>query len=320
MNKINNFKYLQQKFEQVLEIWYSQDTKENRISVFNVFNRLVIETMKTHFNIEGAKCYDYAFHYSLDLLDNFLLEHTYQKGLTGHEVVESIKLSIQDYLKEGKHIIEEDLFFDFEIFKNQSSPESDMLNYEIFNEINDLLLLFFTDIQVKRYLPLAMDIISSGNHSKIVNLNDQDFKYFCMLLISLGKKLGKYYENDVSNYNHSANELTILIAGVNSEVIPQELVFALDINSLDKLVEFAGGKQLQIPTRQELQEAYDSLSESVRYPSLQAKAKPLEENFDTNEGIKVIDTTYGLFYKWLKENKKGLSQDKLDKILKILSE
>lgn len=320
MKKLNNLEYLQENFEQVLEIWYKTDTKDNRISLFNVFNRLVIETMKTHFNLVGEKCYNYSFHYSLDLLDKFLNEHTYQKGLTGIEVVECIKLSIEDYLKEENHILEEDIFLDFEIFKKQDSPEDDMLNYEIFSEINDLLLLFFEDIQIKMYLPLAINIISSGNHSKISNLNDQDFKYFCMLLISLGKKLGKYYQKDVSSQDHSVNELTILIAGIKNHAIPQELIFALDINSLDKLVDFAGGKQITIPTREELNTAYNSVKSSIRYPSLQAKAEPLETHFDTDNRIPLIDTTFDLFCAWFKDNKQGLSQDKLDKILRILSE
>jgi hypothetical protein len=319
MNKFNNLEYLQKNFEQVLEIWYSQDTKENRISLFNVFNRLVIEVLKTDFGITGERCYEYAFHYSLDLLDEFLSSHTYQKGLTGHEVYASIKLSVGDYLKEQKHIIEEDIFSGFEAF-TQNIPESEMLNYEIFSEINELLLLFFDENQIKRYLPLAVSIISSGNHSKIVNLNDQNFKYFCMLLISLGKKLGRYYQENVSTLNHSVNELTILIAGISENAIPQELVFGCDLASLDRLVEFAGGKTLTIPTREELKEAYEGIKESIRYPSIQAKVEPLEENFGISTSQSTTDQTFDLFCSWLSENKKGLSQVKLDKILKILSE
>lgn len=320
MKKYSNLEYLQKNFEQVLEIWYKNDTKENRISLFNVFNKLVIETMKTHFNIVGEKCYNYAFHYSLDLLDTFLKEHTYQQDLTGRELTEYVKLSIKNYLREQKYVIDEDIFLEFEVFKNQNHPEDDMIQYEIFNEINDLLLLFFDELQIKQYLPLATTIISSGNHSKISNLNDQNFKYFCMLLISLGKKLGRYYEKDVGTRNHSVNEITVLIAGINSQKIPQELVFACDLSSLDRLVEFAGGKTIQIPTRKELSEAYEAVRDSIRYPSIQAKVEPLEENFGSEKSRPAIDHTHALFCNWLEEYKKGLSQDKLDRILKILSE
>lgn len=319
MSRINKTKYLQEKFEQVLEKWLLDDSKENRISLFNVFNMLVIEILKDDFKITGEKCYNYAFHYSLDLLDTFISQNTYQAGLTGHEVVQSIRLSVMDYLKEQKHIVDEDIFSGFEAF-TQNVPEDDMLNYEIFSEINELLAIFFDDKQIKRYLPLAVSIISSGNHSKIVNLNDQNFKYFCMLLISLGKKLGKYYQENVSTLNHSVNELTILIAGVNQNSIPQELVFACDLSSLDRLVEFAGGKTLTIPTREELKRAYDEIKDSIRYPSIQAKVEPLEENFGASKSQSTTDQTFDLFCGWLAENKKGLSQDKLDRILKILSE
>ena len=287
---------------------------------FNVFNRLVIETMKTHFGVVGEKCYNYAFHYSLELLDTFLNERTYYPGLTGIEVTEYIKVSITNYLKESKHIVDEDIFSGFEVFKNQNIPEEEMLNYEIFSEINDLLLLFFDESQIKQYLPLAISIISSGNHAKIVNLNDQNFKYFCMLLISLGKKLSKYYEKDVSNQNYSVNEITILLAGITQNTIPQELLCACDLGSLDRLVEFAGGKTLTIPTRNELKLAYETIFNSIRYPSIKAKTDPLEENFEYEKSKATLDSTYQLFCNWLAENKKGLSQDKLDKILKILSE
>ena len=320
MRKLSNLEYLQNKFDQVLENWYLSDQRENRIELFNVFNRLSIEIMKTHFKVSGEKCYNYAFHYSLDLLDKFLSEHTYQRGLTGREAVEAIKLSIQDYLREEYRDLDTNMFYDFEIYTNQSNPETEMLNYEIFSEINELLLLFFDNLDIKRYLPLAIDIISSGNHSKISNLNDQDFKYFCMLLISLGKKLGKYYTNNVSTHNHSINELTVLIAGLKDGIIPRELVFALDLSSLNKLVEFSGGATIKIPTRGELKQAYEDIKGSIRYPNLSARSEPLEENFETEKSKPVLDDTYKLFCTWLTENKKGLNQDKLDKILRILSQ
>ena len=316
---MNDLKYLQKKLEQVLENWYESDSKTKRIEIFNIFNKLTIKILQDKFGITGERCYNFSFHYSLDLLNTFLDEYPYHKGFTGNEATEYISHTIENYINEGKVQLDNSIILDYEVFKSTRTPPEEMANYEILSEINNILLIFFSERDIKRYLPLATTIVSTGNYSKISNLADQNFKYFSMLLISLGKRLSRYYSNGVSNLNHSPNNLSVLIASINNKV-PRELILSCDLDSLSNLVDFAGGSEIRIPTRDEIDGAFNDLKESIKYSKLQEESIILEDNFPTEDSLRTIDTTYNLFIAWLKENKEFLSRAKLDRLSDILSE
>lgn len=315
MKKLNNINYLETKIDHVLETNKGFVTKESRVELFNVFNKLAQHILATEYGLAVDICGEIAVGYSIGLVDKVVMQNW---GIVrGFEFTNYMRVDLEKYLKVP--FTENDMRILKSLEGFNLMPDETLLNYEIFCEINDLLLQFFDLSEIKRYLPLFMVNLSSGKLRKIVNIKDVNFKYFSMLLISLIKKVSKYYVDGPSSCNYkdlSLGELTYLLSPTLKKY--PELSLNLDLSSLRNLIDSCGGMQLTVPTKEELDCVLTESIHSIGFPTLSKKEKELEK-LGIQKSQPCKDTAFEFFLGWLKSNKKALSPAQVDRLFKLLS-
>lgn len=130
----------------------------------------------------------------------------------------------------------------------------------------DGLGMFYNHEDIKRLYPICRDLFYSNRHCVIPYGLPEDIKNFMMILISLAKRV--YVDNKHIFEHHmkdtgskefkkriqSALRSTIFFSAITkSEVFPKELLLALDVDSLYRLVSICGGNTIRIPKERELE-------------------------------------------------------------------
>jgi len=300
-------------FRGVLSEYRTNDSKSTRVRLFNVTHRVSIHLLKEEHKITGQKNINLSFTLATDIVERILNEgvaRIYENPYT------YFSMKAREVLAQAPDEVPLEFLEDLDSFIDGKSGENADLNLEIFCEIRDLLELFFTNRQIKKYLPLAITVINARNYGKIANLSDVDFKYFCILLISLGKKLSRYYVKDVSNGNYNnfqPNDITLILASMKN-LIPSEFG-VMTTQGLKDLVEVAGGRYIRVPTQSELDEVFNSLLQSTTARAIESKTSYFESD---KSSLKELGED--LVFKWLEKNGKTLSGEKLDKLREILGQ
>lgn len=117
------------------------------------------------------------------------------------------------------------------------------------------LTTFYTPEEIKRYYPVSLEYLEKRRFMYA----DTDIKDFCITLISLAKRLlAVYTKNDmraemvcIKNFDKllkgSLRSSLFLFTIANTNIVPKELLFALDTDSLYRLCSIAGGTKIEIP-------------------------------------------------------------------------
>jgi len=131
------------------------------------------------------------------------------------------------------------------------------------------LRIFYSSKEIRRLLPIAIDLISSDEYNFSNRGMSKDIKDFVMVLIALSKRLSvdhdakRFYEVPKSEFKKamsaSVRSSLFLSTVTNSNIFPKELLLSLDIDSLYRLVQVSGGRYVRIPNQNEL----DSLMAAV---------------------------------------------------------
>lgn len=193
--------------------------------------------------------------------------------------------------------------------ESMKAMEKDKLSRKLFNA----LTIFYTFEDMKRLMPISIELIHANPKYMVNDKMPPDVKDFATVLISISKKIISF-ENIHSKKQVSKSELgrmftsatrstVFLSAVVDSDFFPKELILALDIDSLYRLVQVSGGQKIRIPTQRELDtlvgavvtaskvildgtDKKDSLNEAKRDMDLVFSHQVNIQNFVT----KVIDT------------------------------
>ena len=131
------------------------------------------------------------------------------------------------------------------------------------------LRIFYSSKEIRRLLPIAIDLISSDEYNFSNRGMSKDIKDFVMVLIALSKRLSvdydakRFYEVPKAEFKKamsaSVRSSLFLSTVTNSNIFPKELLLSLDIDSLYRLVQVSGGRYVRIPNQNEL----DSLMAAV---------------------------------------------------------
>jgi len=132
---------------------------------------------------------------------------------------------------------------------------------EMAKKLYESLKIFYNENEIERLLPLSIELIYSDGRRLISKNVPNDIKDFTMVIISMAKRLASNY--NIESNDLSTNDLRKILASttrssvflssvINSSFFPKELLFGLDIDSIYRLVNIAGGKKIRIPTQWEL--------------------------------------------------------------------
>lgn len=315
---MSNIKYLQNNLFQAVESWKAFDSKDSRIEIFNRINNLAKYVAGKYHKLGGRED-NLTFSYALDLLDRIITGSVV--NLSGKEFYNYILVDFPKYLESDDKQVSPEIFNGLDAYYS-GTPEDDLIHKDMFDGMMSVVGIFYSTDEVNRYLPLSIDIISHGDYTQISNLRDTELKYFCMLLFSLGVKLSRYYQKDVNALNYSEfdlNDISMLLLSVMDNGISRELFLSLDVASFNRLIDFAGGKRIRIPTRSELNVAMNTATSSIKYKQIEKEAAPFEENFGPLDSKAIDESTFKMITSWLEDNKNYLGVAKLDKLKDILS-
>lgn len=148
------------------------------------------------------------------------------------------------------------------------------------------LRIFYSEDEIRRLLPIATNLMYDNPKYFISDKMPRDVADFTMVLVSTAKRLSAKNVNDKisgmpkSAFNKalssSVRSTVFLSSVVNAKFFPREFLLSLDIDSLYRLVQIAGGKRLKIPTQRDL---------NTLIGSVVAVSKVIMEGKDVKESI-----------------------------------
>jgi len=173
-----------------------------------------------------------------------------------HIIFKKDKDSWLDLLSDVEHLINiEESIYDTDTLK--VTEFLDDLSFELMKQLR----FFFTEEEIREKTPLALDIIFSNDFKKKNNINKlpdgiRDFVNVLVLLSKRVVRLNNLNENYTSFSKNlsvdSALKSTLFLSSiVNSSFIKKELLMALDLDSIHRLVLVLGGEKIKIPTQRE---------------------------------------------------------------------
>lgn len=128
--------------------------------------------------------------------------------------------------------------------------------------LHEALLIFYSDAEISRLLPLSVSLIFSNPKYYVNDAMPKDIKDFSLVLISIAKRIATKNNLDGSTrikktelvrmLSSSVRSTVFLSSVVNSSFFPKELLLSLDIDSLYRLCQISGGKRIRVPTQREL--------------------------------------------------------------------
>jgi hypothetical protein len=279
-----NFRLLERKLKEAYLKWLEWDNKATRHCLFIHIHNLsyAILNVKTK---RGAKFPQtneiIAYEYTIYLFDRIISKtfHPEVKAYSDIPWQKYINLNIRHVIyrdvrkDDNKILLLEDLEFlinkmDSKLLHNSVEKQyTDKFDYEtLAHELKILINTFYTDKEIRQYLPICMEILYNDPyhfHNKKRRMNTPiRIIDFYNTVISLSKRILDKYNSDqpyniltstLKNAMRSSLKSTIFLASVvNANFFPKELLLALDIDSLYRLVNVLGGRQIKIPTIKQL--------------------------------------------------------------------
>lgn len=287
--KHKNFKVLEDSLTESLLDCLSDSTQENRARFFSLTKETAFAILSSNSQWKGLDFDKISYEYALYLFERVItgsFKPQYEGRLPwGSYIAQSIKHVINKQKNEENWgVVAEDMQIildsgvDISVndYSNSSKNELERITSRNFlsSKLLESLRIFYTEDEIKRLYPLSMDILSSSTSSSLDYLVSRsapdDVQDFLAVLISLSKRLVSIHNivqgSEVSlskmkkAIDASVRSTVFLSSVVNSDFFSRDLLLALDIDSLYRLIYIAGGKEIRIPTLCEL----DSLLGAVR--------------------------------------------------------
>jgi hypothetical protein len=270
--------------------WTVEDNQITRTGIFNTVKELSFAILMVHkgyakYGIDYEKC---SYEYALYLFDRIVFGKEQGEGkepirfklipkdlnslgfplqkyisLNIKHVIFSMKeeISWPDVLKEVGEVYES--VIDAEtIHTNNTQVEEKYSRNFISQKILEVLRIYYSYEEIRRLIHLSLDIVFNNDRYSIINTSPVDLKDFTITMIAVAKRIVKedvinntldIKKDDLKKILNAAVRSTVFLSTVvNSTLIPKELLLALDIDSLYRLVSLMGGKTLKIPNSREL--------------------------------------------------------------------
>jgi hypothetical protein len=267
-------KSLNKAFNSYISILGSHSTEDKLKFIQNV-KELAKELLKLG-NITGINYDEVTTGLSLDLLDR-ISKGGFTEGSFGKNSFKIyIEKSLIRFIKEQFEFESgfKDVIYDYDLIVNTAEDEEypkllDKFGYG--RSLHKLLQIFFTKEEITLYSPLCMEIIHSGRDAS--NLSN-DIKNFYDILVAGSRRVA--YEEGIIFSGYSKKRLesaikqalnsTLFLAAIDeTKAVPKELLLSCDLDGLYTLARLAGGKEVKLPTVQDLDDLVNGVKKASSF-------------------------------------------------------
>jgi hypothetical protein len=128
---------------------------------------------------------------------------------------------------------------------------------EIGDRLYKLLKLYYSDDEIKRKLPICVDLIYETTAQPISRTLPKDLRSFGITLVCLAKRLSKQEHTEINTSIDTVEQalkasfrssIFLGLLAENSKNLP--IFLSLDIDSLFRLASIAGGQRITVPSMQ----------------------------------------------------------------------
>jgi len=302
--------------ENCLEIyaqWKKKDNDKSRTDLFESIRELAFAVLRVgsyhKYNIDFEHVsYEYAIYLferiiigSLKLEPKSPEKHKIKKFPLQHYVRKNIKHVIFT-LKDGG--VWQELVTDLETFSDEddiadsaSLPPVLMDRRRFSAKLLDTLRIYYNYDDIRRLLPLSVEIIYEKWYQCFGNDVPVDLRDFTTILVASAKRVARienlFYstnlkKKDLKQALGAAVRSTIFLSAIaNNDIFPRELLLSLDIDSLYRMVSVLGGKTIKVPTQKELETLLGGVS---------AVSKVILEGKDQTKALKETKADYQLVF------------------------
>ena len=249
--------------------WKENNNEKTRLALFLAIENLAYAILNVHKTPRiKSDLKNVAYEYALYLFERIVLGlftpvfkdrmpwQSYIDLNLKHIIFKKEKDEWLDLISDLEHLVS----LDESIYDTDNTKATEFLNDLSFDLLNKLKF-FFPEETIKSHLPIAMDIIFSNDFKKKININKvpEKIRDFINVLIILSKRIAKDHNLNNSYLSYSKNldvdsalKSTLFLSSVvNSSFIKKELLMALDLDSIHRLVLVLGGEKVKIPTQRE---------------------------------------------------------------------
>ena len=288
MNKLGyryNFKLLEKDLETAYRCFCLDNSSSTRTDLYHrikeiSFAILSVGSKWSKYNID----YDtISYKYSLYLLERMITKRFRPKYTSDHfpwvnyinkNILHVVNTCREDNLwhelvKDLEFLVDQNACVFDKVSEDGGNQEDYIAEKQLAATLYKSLRIFYSDKEIRRILPIAIDIVSSDGCTAIHKGLNKDLKDFTVVLISLAKRIisensvSRFYEVSKTDFkkamSSSVRSSLFLSSVANSNIFPKELLLSLDYDSLYRIVQVAGGKCIRIPNQGEL----DSLMGAV---------------------------------------------------------
>lgn len=317
-NKKASYRYDLESLEKAVDSSYhafkKKDNENTRTELFKTIFELSIAILKV--GKVGGKLVvtpdEAAYEYSLGLLERLITGAFVPTIKTKMPWQQYINLGLRHYVNpKTKDESWLELVEDLELLINgnaavygeqqdlEEEQNKEISKQHLSSQLMKALELFYEPDYIRKMLPISIDLLFSNEQDLINSKMPKDIKDFSIVLVCLAKRLAsesrvselsKVSKSQLNKMFSSSLRSTVFLASVvNSNFFPRELLLSLDIDSLYRLVQVAGGKKIRVPTQREL----DTLIGSVV-----AVSKMIMEGKEFNKSIRESKKDFDLVFSY----------------------
>ena len=257
------------------EAWTCEQDNKTRTDLFLTIKELAFAILEVGKYEKYQANYDeVSYEYALYLFERIVLG--------SFKLVARDRFPLQHYIRKNiLHVLVtlrsddvwRDMISDFEFLIDPPADCLDALSVEVdYDDLMDrkayahklikILKIYYDTETIARLLPISLDMIHDSYRYLVSPAVPVDVRDFSIILIASAKRLavvdnifdsGKVKSNDLRKCLKSSVRSTVFLSTVvNSDFFPKELLLALDIDSLYRLVGVLGGQTIKIPTQRDL--------------------------------------------------------------------
>ena len=300
--------------------WKENNSEETRTKLFLAIKNLAFAILsvgrwkKENIDHELA-AYEYGVYFLTRILNGFKLEspdgrkfalQAYIRLNINHVVFTNLDDLVNDVVGDIEYICKGDILDSF--ISEEITVDDKLDEFFLSKKVYKSLGIFYSKEEVDRLLPLSLDIYF--NNQEFYNTKaPKDVINFLNVLIALAKRIVRKFninkkvdipKDSVKNILSSTIKSSVFLAAVvNSDFFSKELLLALDLDSLYRLIDLQGGKTIRIPTQREL----DTLVGTIL-----SSSKVILEGKDLTSSIAESKKDLGLVFTRRIHMKKFISQ------------
>lgn len=250
-----------------------EDDEQTRTNLFKTIRAIAHAILMVGKHSKKIEPEEAAYEYAVYLFER-IITGTFKPDIKGgmpwqQYINLNVKHIVNSRKNESANFIE--LADDLELLINKDEQDTlelrrndlpSLYKNELPRQLYEGLRIYYTREEIDRLLPLSLDLLHVNPKYMVNDKMPGDIKDFSIVMLSLAKRLAKdgnsiFYENvskkELNKVLDQCLRSSIFLSSViDTNFFPKELLLALDIDSLYRIVQISGGKKMRIPTQREL--------------------------------------------------------------------